>query len=111
MKLYAWIASERAKKGQGGNKYLDIDIDIEHPDKTRETLAKLAVTQSPYHFLLSIIDKNGGIETIKRIDKKGKKQKGEKCFNCGEYQAEKTSEGDFKCYACGIYSKNNKKTY
>lgn len=28
MKLYATITSERATKGQGGNKYLDIDIKV-----------------------------------------------------------------------------------
>lgn len=34
MQLYATIQSERAKKGQGGNKYLDIDIYNEKREKT-----------------------------------------------------------------------------
>lgn len=28
MKLYATVSSERASKGQGGNKYIDIDVNV-----------------------------------------------------------------------------------
>lgn len=40
MKLYATITSERASKGQGGNKYLDIDIRAGSREDSR-TLARL----------------------------------------------------------------------
>ena len=42
MKLYATTTSERASKGQGGNKYLDIEILVGNKNNPY-TLAKLRV--------------------------------------------------------------------
>lgn len=45
MKLYATVTSERASKGQGGNKYLDIDITVGDAEKPR-MLAQLTARYS-----------------------------------------------------------------
>jgi len=45
-------------------------------------------------------------ELMREYDSKEKK-----CFNCGSPNVGKTGLGDYACYDCGIYSKDNKKPY
>jgi len=85
MKLYAKVSSERASKGQGGNKYLHVDF----LDELKRIVVRIeympSSTGSPY---LVITDGTG--PTTKTIHfplyilkEKGKKQKGERCEICG----------------------------
>lgn len=74
MKLYATVTSERASKGQGGNKYIDINLNVG------------SATESE-HFAnvrLNIID---GVYTLwidgEIVKTKGNKQKGENNCGCG----------------------------
>lgn len=74
MKLYATATSERASSGQGGNQYLDIVLLVEHPNKTRQTIGKFALTagnEKNQMFSLVYIDEDGGITTIKKIKHNG----------------------------------------
>lgn len=85
MKLYATTTSERASKGQGGNKYLDIQL----TDNTGDNFLSVKVSQintiSEYDGDLleyRVVIKNRNIELVNRshwIKIKGKSQKGEKC--------------------------------
>lgn len=77
MKLYATVTSERATKGQGGNKYLEIDILAEKVQgiPTRKNLFKINIDVDEDNFLLgSILDYSTGERTLLT---KGEKQKGE----------------------------------
>jgi hypothetical protein len=70
MKLYATITSERASKGQGGNKYIDIVLQVEHPNGERQTIGKIALTagnKDNPKFDLVYVDDNGGLTIIKSI--------------------------------------------
>lgn len=51
MKLYATSRSERAEKGQGGNKYLETIHNVEHDNGEREQVARTVVTieNDAYH--------------------------------------------------------------
>lgn len=84
MKLYANIKSERAKKGQGGNEYLDIDITVgdEH-----ESLSKLTVRMGDYlgAEVYGLYDENDAL--LKYLPIKGNKQKTAKeLCSCGRTQ-------------------------
>lgn len=96
MKLYATVTSERATKGQGGNKYLKIEI----TNDKKERLAMITVEPKlPSMELQSIrIDYDRYISHVIKIpwddwnkEQRGKKQKGE-CVN-------KDSNGN-ACYDC-----------
>jgi len=82
MKLYATTTSERASKGQGGNKYLDIETLVEVKNSAgmlkRETLAKLAVIQDDNFYYLKLLKNldSGGNDNL-TIEKKAKRQKGD----------------------------------
>lgn len=89
MKLYATVASERASKGQGGNKYIDIDLAVgSTSDSNHFASLRLNIIDGVYTLWL-----DG--EVIKRSDtKKGEKQKGKcehdldnygKCCDCGKW--------------------------
>lgn len=45
MKLYATSRSERAQKGQGGNKYLETVHTVEHDNGERQQVASTTVTR------------------------------------------------------------------
>lgn len=86
MKLYATVTSERASKGQGGNKFLAIEI----KDDNQETIGIVR--------LRPVLDTIGdGIqvgywfdERLMRVQPekipytKGEKKKDEMCINCGK---------------------------
>lgn len=81
MKLYATITSERASKGQGGNRELLIDLKIENPKNFRKRFAMLKLTNYEDKFELSLAKSACDWEVIHQEDKKqekGNKQKGDK---------------------------------
>lgn len=93
MKLYATTTSERATKGQGGNKYLDITILDGDKLKPRKTVKIDVWIDNSGHTMLKYEDCMGNriyhditLETAE----KGNKQKGE--IDCGYRQNE------FVCY-------------
>ncbi len=79
MKLYATTSTERASKGQGGNKYLHIKIQV---GNDRYTIAELMLTRSDGNVGLYTLTCNGKTiaervevpESSQQI--KGKRQKG-----------------------------------
>ncbi len=75
MKLYATTTSERASKGQGGNKYLEIAIQVELEDGTRDhfTTMRLEKNENNGLYQLRIDDEYG--EEIITINKKAKSNK------------------------------------
>ena len=54
MKLYSTIASERASKGQGGNKYLEIIL-LQEINGKRVNVGKVVMGQGKVHFLYNQI--------------------------------------------------------
>ena len=80
MKLYATVTSERATKGQGGNKYLVIEIKV-------EGFTGIPTRANLYRLSLSPNDNDGGLyaellkysnhEVIVLDNIKGERQKGE----------------------------------
>ena len=92
MKLYATTSSERATKGQGGNKFINIDLlvgDAKNPiDAGRITMKTTPGDVYWIDYFTPHIPGN----SIKKIElftfEKGKQQKGEKgkqCDKCGRY--------------------------
>ncbi len=81
MKLYAKTTSERASKGQGGNKYINTEYfvgDAKYPQFIGKT--KLYIYEGQYQ--LDYYHPDGEvIELIKFDLEKGKSQKGEKWCN------------------------------
>jgi len=77
MKLYATTTSERATKGQGGNEFLDIMIEVE--DLERTVLTFLRVEQQDNEFVLKNAE-TGEIYDSKPIENEKllKKTKGKK---------------------------------
>jgi len=78
MKLYSTITSERASKGQGGNKYIEIVL-LQEINGKRVNVGKVVMEQGKVHFLYNqisddvIVTLNGS-----RInEKKGKQRKAE----------------------------------
>ena len=70
MKLYANVSSERATKGQGGNKYIDVVLQVEHPAGWRQVIGKIALTagnKDNQFFNLVFIDENGKQTTIRTV--------------------------------------------
>jgi hypothetical protein len=72
MKLYATTTSERATKGQGGNKEILIDLKIENPERKRFAMLKL--TNYTDSFELAIMQNACDWQVIKK-EQKAKKQK------------------------------------
>lgn len=52
MKLYATTTSERASKGQGGNKYVAVAFEVEHDNGERETMLALVLTRHGDEFVV-----------------------------------------------------------
>jgi len=71
MKLYATVTSERASKGQGGNKWLDIDVFTGSSDKSEHQI-RISVREDAI-----TIDGHAMKGRIETILLKGEKQKGE----------------------------------
>lgn len=103
MKLYATVTSERASKGQGGNKYLDIDIYVD--DLERTPLTFLRVEQKGSEFILKNSE-TGQVYDSKPVENKkylkGKKQKSE-CNICEQVHKD---GNDRHCHLCGSPEEN-----
>ena len=69
MKLYGIIKSERASKGQGGNKYLSLVV----TNAERKTILRLRVTESKKGYRVTIRKS----KSVKILNKKGEQKKGE----------------------------------
>lgn len=87
MKLYATTTSERASKGQGGNKYLNIDI-LDEEENLIAYISVLSYNDKPtikIYYDIDLIEKPEmiGEYLSKAINIKGKKQKTAKCSECG----------------------------
>jgi len=106
MKLYATTTSERASKGQGGNKNLEIIIKGQELEgiPTRQDLFRLTMEVENGSLTAKILDYIEGEEILlyprhilddfdtsyPEFKQKGKSQKGEICRHCG-----KIHKGDF----------------
>jgi len=108
MKLYATVSSERATKGQGGNKHLEIIIMAQELEgiPTRQDLFRLSMEINDNKRLTAKIwDYSEGDEMLlypRHISTptKGEQQKGEKkCSHCGAIT--KTSLEGWHCSNCG----------
>ena len=110
MKLYATVTSERASKGQGGNEYIEIELNGTQP-YTEKLFYMRAVPDNYGHatikniegsisFLRAMIDYcNYSIDIQLEKATKGKKQTGEKqCVNY-EFCLGKATLGDY-CKNC-----------
>lgn len=103
MKLYATVTSERATKGQGGNKYLVskytdetgdefLTVTINHDDTIHQGNELL------HRYLVTV--KNRGIVLVNnrehwmREKAKGEKQKGGVCKDCGYTNCPSFDGGD-----------------
>lgn len=78
--MYAKIESERASKGQGGNKYLNIDILVGSVKEQIEGgMVQVRIDENDKNiFYIDYLYENT-TKTINTINLKGKSQKGEKC--------------------------------
>lgn len=109
MKLYATITSERATKGQGGNKLIEITLIID-PVKRKEVGRvimrygdKGEGEHEGYTIFYYPITSNCEEQKIKNgrillYQEKGEKQKGEKCLNCNPTGAAIVKSD---CLTCG----------
>jgi hypothetical protein len=93
MKLYAKTTSERASKGQGGNKFLNIDITVGERDYQVDA-GRVAVREDGNWFYIDYYEpsKDEG-KNLLTIEQKGKKQKGEECLH-------NYCDDNRKCIAC-----------
>jgi len=97
MKLYATVTSERASKGQGGNKYIRIELAA---GSAEDSKMKYVLEFTPDWILLR---DNYGNELYhdkrEMIETKGEKQKGE-CPKCGSSNNEILDNASFHCIDC-----------
>src|SRR3990167_4463556 len=85
MKLYATVSSERATKGQGGNKFLEIEIKAEKLEDipTRANIYRLSLRVEHNRLYATLHDySNGHTQDLitYRGQPKVKKEKGESCM-------------------------------
>ena len=66
MKLYAQTQSERAGKGQGGNKEMTTVYTIEHDTKEREEIARVSLTKDVDTFTMRVVPVTGDA-TVYRV--------------------------------------------
>ncbi len=59
MKLYAQTTSDRASKGQGGNKEVTTVYTVEHDTKEREEIGTTTVTRDSDHFTVRHVPVHG----------------------------------------------------
>lgn len=86
MKLYATVSSERAKKGQGGNKYITVSFMVGSA-KQSEVIERLTLTPAidgGYDIFYAKGDGEPCYLLRHYPEPKGKQQKGEVCEGCGE---------------------------
>jgi hypothetical protein len=84
MKIYATTISEKAKKGQGGNKDLLTVFTAEIDKQRQEIMSVSMLVNDNGDYDIEIRDPEG--EKLEYIISKGKKQKDEKikCFRCND---------------------------
>ena len=63
MKLYAQTDSDRASKGQGGNKNVTTVYTIEHDTKEREEIGRTTVTRTDNDFVMTHVPVTGDTTT------------------------------------------------
>jgi hypothetical protein len=113
MKLYATTTSERATKGQGGNKYIVITLTDEDGTNWAEITAQAVniIQENPPLDEILLTVKLNGTERFRRTHyakQKGNKQKGEKCVECKKYGVVwDDNEDEFVCQDCGEHYKSN----
>lgn len=78
MKLYATVQSERATKGQGGNKFIRMELTAEN--KEYFGTIEFSPDEIKGIYFLTYIDRAGESHTIDTMRIKGKRQKDEKGF-------------------------------
>ena len=82
MKLYATTTSERATKGQGGNKFIDISLSVGSA-KDSKVIARIVLTPESDHYRIMTCIGDQRVEEIlldlngRRQQIKGKQQTGE----------------------------------
>lgn len=96
MKFYSTVMSERASKGQGGNKYLRIALNVGSTKESRHiaNLLTVAVDNGGYEIFFQDIEKDK-TTCLKTGEIKGKKQKtatykvqeGDCPFGCTEHKS------------------------
>lgn len=93
MKLYANVSSERASKGQGGNRFLEIELLAERlegiPTRTNVYRLRLEVNDDNYLEATLLDYSSGQTQNLvtyrgEPYKKKGKKKEGEHVCYCGE---------------------------
>ena len=104
MKLYATVTSERASKGQGGNKFIKVALQVEHPNGEREMLPSLWLNEEQDFFSLSISN-GSGLKTVYELPKKG-----EQCTMCDKRKGEKQKgecvyHGVVNCSRCDDFKR------
>lgn len=78
MKLYATVTSERSSKGQGGNKYLEVELSV-GSKKSQSRAGIVLLEPSEYGFEVRYIPPAGisKADSILLSEIKGERQKGE----------------------------------
>ncbi|MES2006875.1 MAG: hypothetical protein V4436_02070 [Patescibacteria group bacterium] len=99
MKLYATVTSERASKGQGGNKRLDVQFTA---GVMQESMGVVSLREREANVFVLVYTHNGEQKNIATIETKGEKQKGERGQVCHHCKAiTKTSLQYWYCANCG----------
>lgn len=107
MKLYATITSERATKGQGGNKYLEIEIQAEKVNgiPTRANIYRINIDIDDDGFLVgSILDYSTG---ERMLLEKAKRQKDDVEELCPKYKDKVLPDENGMCSLCGEHEASN----
>lgn len=81
MKMYANVSSERASKGQGGNKYIEIILTVETENR-RENVGRMLLEEHEGSYNLSYFSEADGEYGVIDTVEKGKRQQGEGCTFC-----------------------------
>lgn len=108
MKLYATTTSERATKGQGGNEYLDIDIQVKDLEIVLLTCLRVEIENGSFvlkNRITNDIYDSKPVENSKLL--KGK-NKTKKCYYCGitSQTEEEYEEARENWWSCGRGSCN-----
>jgi len=80
MKLYATTTSERASKGQGGNKYINFEITAGE-NQTVMLYGQLVCEETETENIYRLWNGDICVDTLR--ESKGKQKKDEKCPKCG----------------------------
>lgn len=119
MRLYAKVTSDRATKGQGGNKYLCISLTVQNGSRQDYPIGEIVLDYMDDHtehkttqneWILKYIPFDKGADGIQIIAQgnveppktKGEKQKGEKvrCNHCNHMHIETIDNQVYECKKC-----------